>query len=487
MEQSNQKFSDLLSNRYKDLLKQDEKSLSIKPAQPNKLTEAENHLPATSPAPAPSAAPPLSVTPDTHSFAESAALHIPLAEKLRRFTERVATGQTYPSNQELAVKLGFDQEAFEALPAHKYRLMLDPNANLYEKISLQGEGGKNLFFRKQYAAGIFTHMFNSYVEERDNFKADDFIDDMLFNLIFSESQSLFDLDSEGSPRKAIESIAQKDGALAPPEQLLLNLYRSYSFLMENDITEENLFGLHKILTRHMDVKPARRYRTEELSVAGNLGDIALKAVSPQRLDIHIKKLFTYIDFSMSSPNPVDAFIVSQIIHYYFIYMSPYNEYNFTIARLLSSWYIIRHPNILYKPLFLSEALNRDRHTGKYLKAIKDSFDSGHDLTYFMNYLADIISAYSNAYIHLSKIIGRTQADSMNLSRSEERAIKVILLFPPIGERYFDWQKFKAYDQTHFSKQYYNRLLNSLIDKGVLTSRSKASKLYRLDYEKFEIS
>ncbi len=473
MNQPNQNFSDLLSNRYKDMLKMREsapQSSSQPQSEPvSEVISAEIEVGIPQP----------EVQTGTPHY-------VTIEDKLGKFLERIQRSSNYPSNQELISRFGFTTNDFAALSDYKYRLLLDPDFSIYEKISLQGEGSKNLFFKKDYAREKFINMFNIYIEGSNQFRASDFIDEMLSNLIYSETQSTFDLDNETNPRKVIENIINKEGALDSSEQLLVNIYNCYAYIIENDMSEEGLFELRKLLIEGLEVKPARRYRTEDLVINGNIGNIAIKCVPPANIDLFMKKLFTYIDFSMSNASPVDGFISSLVIHYYFVYISPYFEHNFILARLLSAWYIIKHPDISYKPLFLSEAIARDRQSGKYLKTLQDSFESGGDLTYFVNYLSDIISTYSNVYINLSKIVERTLADSIDLSKAEERAIKIILLFPEIGDRYFDWQKFKAYDHTNFSKQYYNRLLNHLEEKGILISRAKNTKLYRLDYEKFNI-
>lgn len=477
--QTEQSFSDMLSDRYKTFLKKTEQGIQSeteeKPADTfvgNNLKEKDNIFSSQ-----------LLKKEDDNTKND----FLTVEDKFALFFKHISENDEYPSNEDLLIKYNFTKNDINALISYKYTLVQNPDLDIYTKLSLPGEDGKNLFLRKKYAMDKALSMFNTYIDQNSFFKADNFIDNMISNLIYSEIQNTYDAQGLQSSKQRIEIILSKESPSNESEQLVVNLYNAYTFIISNEISEETLFQLYKILTQALHKSVNLQYRSEDSTIYGQLGEVIMKTAPPQRIDILLKKMFTYIDFSFNTVNSADAFVSSLICFYYMIYICPYKDYNMMLSRMFATWYIIKHPNISsYKPLFISEAIYRDEKSGKMLKAIKDSFNSRHDITYFVDYMINIISSFSMITIKLSKISDICLSNGFELSKAEEKAIKSILLIPNVGKGFFDWQKFKEYDQSDFSKQYYNKLLNHLVEKEVLTSVTKNSKLYMLDYVRFNI-
>ena len=67
----------------------------------------------------------------------------------------------------------------------------------------------------------------------------------------------------------------------------------------------------------------------------------------------------------------------------------------------------------------------------------------------------------------------------NMTKSELSVLKSIFLYINDNE-YFIWEDIHSFDKGQFSKQYYLRLLNSLVDKEILVVTQKnKSNFYRI--------
>lgn len=406
-------------------------------------------------------------------------------DKINRFYQIISETLEYPSKEKLKFEYNFSDQDLDLLKQSKISMINDYDNDLFEKINLPTEDNGYLFFYKKYAYQKITDLFNIYIDQKDHFESDDFEDMFTYNLLISELKNGLEIEGQYHIKRKIDNIINQKKIEGPEEQLVYNMNACYEYIKTNPITEENLFELHTILNKNLSRKEIQKYRHGDIDILGKLGNTAGIGAAPSNIEKYMHKLFVYIDYSLKNPNALEAYIASIVIHYYFIYISPYFKNNFRMARLLSQWYLLNHSNMPYKPLFINEAINQDLRSKKYLKAIEDAWEHN-DITYFINYVLDITFKYFILYLNLSNISNRTLSSGIELSNGEEGAIKTILSMPYLEGGYFDWKRYKKFDQSNLSKQYYNRILNHLEDKDILGSLSKNNKLYRLKFEKYDL-
>ncbi|MFA7589580.1 MAG: hypothetical protein WCY22_04400, partial [Acholeplasmataceae bacterium] len=69
----------------------------------------------------------------------------------------------------------------------------------------------------------------------------------------------------------------------------------------------------------------------------------------------------------------------------------------------------------------------------------------------------------------------------------EISLKYVLAIPVIGDGYFDWKDYRNFSHDDFSKQYYFKLLNSLVDLEILEYKEhKKAKLFKLNIDKWDL-
>ena len=157
-----------------------------------------------------------------------------------------------------------------------------------------------------------------------------------------------------------------------------------------------------------------------------------------------------------------------------------------MARVMSFWYNYKHAPAL-SLLLVSEAINNKVHKAGYYNAIQNTRSAGNDLTYFLEYMGNIILKYAKIYINFYNIVNKLKGDGNLINRATEVALKYVLALPGSGEGYFNWKDYKDSTHEEFSKQYCLRLLNELADLEILTVKEyKKAKLYRLNTDKLDL-
>lgn len=261
----------------------------------------------------------------------------------------------------------------------------------------------------------------------------------------------------------------------------------YEFVKEREINEENIYRLYQILSKNC-------LKEDELLLAGNYyrhDDVHIvdgsSAVVDYGVDHHkLPELMDdLLEFIHKNKTYEEHLIASHIIHFYFIYLHPYFDYNGRMARVLSFWYNIRYAPAL-SLLFVSEAINNKSHKNDYYTAISNSRNEGNDITFFLEYMGNIIIEYTKIYINYYNLIRKLKGDGIAINRSTELPLKYVLAMPVVGDGYFDWKNYRDFTHDDFSKTQYLKLLNSLTDIKILdTKEYKKTKLFKLKTDLLE--
>lgn len=399
-----------------------------------------------------------------------------------KFKELLKLNKNYPTDTDLIYKFGFNKNDLKLINDKK---ITDSD---YVKLPLKSSGGRNLLF---YQASDFTYLFsdadrlikNANFDNQFNFNDSDIIN----GFIFSEIESSLSIEGIRSTRAQIERLARVDYDMVNDENELIikNMLEGYNFIRNNKITEENIYKLYQILSKNSLkdfelLQSSEYYRHDEVNIVNEYGTIVDSGVDYKLLPSLMMDLISFINNKKTFD---EHLIASHIIHYYFVYIHPYFDYNGRMARVLSFWYNYQNaPSISL--LVTSEAIKSTKNS--YYNAIVNSRRSNNDLTYFLEYIAEIVLKFVKIYINFATILRELKNEGIVLSRTQEIALKDILTISVSG-RYFNWRDFSQVSSEKYTKQYYFKILNSLVKDKVLTVKeNKNANLYQLIFKKWNL-
>ena len=391
----------------------------------------------------------------------------------------------YPTPTDLIYRYKFTHQDLDIIYKEKY------SDKRYTKLPLKNEDNTKLLFLKS------RYIINKLSDSEDliNNTHLDFLinlhdDDLINGFIFSEIESSLAIEGIRSTRSQIEKIntsAYKD-LKSSNEIIVKNMLNAYSYIQTNSINKENILTLYNIISNNClkeDEKLLQDnyYRHEEVEIIGINERVVDKGVNHIKLNELMDDLIKYIHTNKSLD---DHNLAPHIIHYYLIYLHPYFDYNGRMARVLSYWYSIQY-NPLFSSLFISEAINNPKNKTRYYNAISLSRKTNNDITYFLEYMADIIIEYSKVYINYYNILETLLGNGEAISKGIQNTLKTVLIMYSIKDDYFDWKKYKLHSSDNFSKVQYLKNLNKLLDLNILiVKKQKKVNLYKLNSKMWNI-
>lgn len=176
------------------------------------------------------------------------------------------------------------------------------------------------------------------------------------------------------------------------DKMVQNTYRAVKYLnVRHKRDEETLANLWKILTD--GVSDAADY-ADTLLRTDNVPVWSHQAPEAELLDYCMKQFFEFYH----GDNLQNPYIKMAVLHFYFVYMHPFQDGNGRIARLLSSDFLIRSGLENFSALTLSKTVNET--ADAYYRALEQSENEFHDVTPFIQYV--LKSVYDNLYEVLDK-------------------------------------------------------------------------------------
>lgn len=389
----------------------------------------------------------------------------------------------YPVDSELIYKYGITRKDIYKIRQEK---QID---NEYQKLKLIDQSGNQLLYWNHEKiiknfSGSQDLIRNSVMSQFSDFRDSE----MLNGFVFSEIESSLAIEGVRSTRAKIERLnkIEYDDLIELNDIIVKNMLLSYEFVKNNDITEDNIFKLYNILSKkclkdNEQLLPGNFYRHDEVNIVDAANAVVDKGADWKLLPHLMNELIVYINKEKSYE---EHLIASHVIHFYLVFLHPYFDYNGRMARVMSFWYNLKHAPSLGL-LLVSEAINNKIHKNGYYNAILNSRNAGNDITYFLEYMGNIVLKYSKIYINFYTIENKLKGNGQSLSRATEIALKYVLALPFIGDGYFDWKAYKDFSHDDFSKQYYLRLLNALAELGILiVQEHKKAKIFRLNIDKW---
>lgn len=174
------------------------------------------------------------------------------------------------------------------------------------------------------------------------------------------------------------------------EKKILNLYKAYKYIQQRkDINKDNLRYLYKLISDGLIDPVDNRfmgeyYREDEVRIT-NLPfyDDRITGVNYKDVSDYVDKLIEYIHTARPN-NYTDTFVISQIVHFYFVFIHPYFDCNGRTSRTVSMWYLLNNK----AEAFLNFNRSIPFAKSKYNKAINMSRDTS-DITHFVKYMLEI--------------------------------------------------------------------------------------------------
>jgi len=373
--------------------------------------------------------------------------------------KKLISEQIYPTKKEWFYKYGKHRVDYEALLKYKKEQLTS--------IGLKTSEGF-LYFNEDY---ILPKIKEYYQAQASKFETlSHFTSQFEEVLIFSEVEGSLEIEGVKTSKKKIEEVMRKKEGLDTKEQIIINMKNGMDYIFNHDINEANLHELYQILSLN-SLKDDEKiengyYRVHDVDIIGKYGEISDRGVDARYLGEWMREFISFVQKSMLTLSSLTYFM-PHIIHYYMIYLHPYYDFNGRMARIFSYWYILKCPFIQEKLPIFSEAINYNASTkSMYYHAIESAREDDNDLTFFLDYLFTVGKRFMDVYLKLDEISTRARRSLSNITNTELNTLKSILLYIKEGE-YFTWEDVSGFDKEQYSKQYYLRLLNALVDKEIL--------------------
>jgi Fic family protein len=120
-----------------------------------------------------------------------------------------------------------------------------------------------------------------------------------------------------------------------------DLYNAYTFAKTNELNEQNITVVHKLLSKHIVAKHQQgKFRIHNMYVSTPDGKIDYVAVSPFEVEAEMKMLYTDVAMLLKAELSIEeVFFYAAMIHLVFVKIHPWNDGNGRCARLIEKWFL----------------------------------------------------------------------------------------------------------------------------------------------------
>lgn len=274
--------------------------------------------------------------------------------------------------------------------------------------------------------------------------------------------------------RVVKDNPRRKNAKDEKEQRILNLYNGYKFILNgNDISLENLTSLYKILSRNLlcnyDLEHMGKYFREEpiyIYTSSVLTKEPDRGMDVKNIPIFMDQLLEFINSKHHFDTQTDAYIKSQIIHFYFVYIHPYFDVNGRTSRTLAIWYLLN--NQIYPYVLFNRGINFDKNT--YYKTILEAKKFG-NITIFIKYMLENVKRELEKEYAILEI----EKNTMNLTNLERQCINYILSMKGnITVKDFSGY-YKKFNEKRKNIDILENMIEPLIDKNIIIPGRETSK------------
>jgi Fic family protein len=239
---------------------------------------------------------------------------------------------------------------------------------------------KNIDYINKFAS---VDLFNSLPDEM----SENIINEVLIDEAFNSSV----IEGAFSTRKRSQEIIKKNNPVNKDEQMIYNNYKALEYVLQNlhrHMDEDMILDIYRLVTHNTLDKDdiVEKYRNDKVYVWNDgKQEVVYEAPKHDKVQEFMDKLIEFINSEDDGIHPV---VKASIIHFYFVYIHPFFDGNGRTARTLSFMYLLKNGYSYFKFFSISGVLKEER--SKYYKALKDVEDFDSDMTYFINYMSEMI-------------------------------------------------------------------------------------------------
>lgn len=214
-------------------------------------------------------------------------------------------------------------------------------------------------------AGYSVHINNDFIsrykdelltflEDKDYMHTINFAKNMMMSQEIKSNNTIEGINNDLS---VIDEVIEKVKVpLSSTEKSrIINMYHGYQYILTHkDINKESLRDLYRILSNgilddYSFKSTGEYYRTQPvyLNKRNNICIEPYKGINEDKIDNYMNHLFEYVNDDRNDEKGIDAFIKSQIMHFYFVYIHPYMDVNGRTSRTMSMWYLLNKKSYPY--------------------------------------------------------------------------------------------------------------------------------------------
>ena len=226
-----------------------------------------------------------------------------------------------------------------------------------------------------------------FLLEEDFMNTRDFSKKVMFNQEIKANNTVEGYnDSVSFIKKVIENASEEQNI--EKRNRIINLYNGYQYILKGqDITEENVLKLYKILSKDLleeyDLSHmGEKYRNAPVYIlkSGRLDDSMDEGIPYEKIEEYMDSYFEFIDTFKVDDSQTEEFIKSQIMHFYFVYIHPFFDINGRSSRTIAMWYLLNKE--VYPYIIFNRGINFD---SNYDRVIGTSI-TRLDITEFLKYM-----------------------------------------------------------------------------------------------------
>ena len=226
-----------------------------------------------------------------------------------------------------------------------------------------------------------------FLLEEDFMNTRDFSKKVMFNQEIKANNTVEGYnDSVSFIKKVIENASEEQNI--EKRNRIINLYNGYQYILKGqDITEENVLKLYKILSKDLleeyDLSHmGEKYRKAPVYIlkSGRLDDSMDEGIPYEKIEEYMDSYFEFIDTFKVDDSQTEEFIKSQIMHFYFVYIHPFFDINGRSSRTIAMWYLLNKE--VYPYIIFNRGINFDSNYDRVIGTSKIRLD----ITEFLKYM-----------------------------------------------------------------------------------------------------
>lgn len=226
-----------------------------------------------------------------------------------------------------------------------------------------------------------------FLLEEDFMNTRDFSKKVMFNQEIKANNTVEGYnDSVSFIKKVIKNASEEQNI--EKRNRIINLYNGYQYILKGqDITEENVLKLYKILSKDLleeyDLSHmGEKYRKAPVYIlkSGRLDDSMDEGIPYEKIEEYMDSYFEFIDTFKVDDSQTEEFIKSQIMHFYFVYIHPFFDINGRSSRTIAMWYLLNKE--VYPYIIFNRGINFDSNYDRVIGTSKTRLD----ITEFLKYM-----------------------------------------------------------------------------------------------------